>query len=328
MDPEFNEAMGFNLDELEELLKEENIQEEEQGKILPIMKEYYDGYKFAKKATKHIYNSNMCLFFLSDYIRLKEIPDELIDMNIASDYAKLGKMLNLCKGENREEIIQKTVVGEGIITEITEKFNPELGFGEKELVSMLYYLGYLTIAKDEFGVPELKIPNKVMKEIYAEYFMNLLNKETDFRIESRQYVQMMREIALEGRIDTITEMLGKYLTNLSNRDYIKFDEKYVKLIFYCIAMNLKIFSIKSEMEVQRKYPDILLIPRERDKNYNAVMIEFKYLKKEEENKKEEKQKEAREQIEEYAGFDDIKNIENLHKYTVVAVNDKIYIEKI
>ena len=93
-------------------------------------------------------------------------------------------------------------------------------------------------------------------------------------------------------------------------------------------MNLKIFRLKSEMEVQRKYPDILLIPKNREKGYKGVMIEFKYLKKGEENKLEEKQKEAREQIKEYMNFEEIKEIENLNSYTVVAVNDKIYVDKI
>ena len=82
------------------------------------------------------------------------------------------------------------------------------------------------------------------------------------------------------------------------------------------------------MEVQRKYPDILLIPKNKEKGYKGVMIEFKYLKKEEENRLEEKQKEAREQIKEYMNFEEIKEIENLNSYTVVAVNDKIYVEKI
>ena len=73
---------------------------------------------------------------------------------------------------------------------------------------------------------------------------------------------------------------------------MKFDKKYVKLIFYCIAMNLKIFRLKSEMEVQRKYPDILLIPKNQTKGYKGVMIEFKYLKKEQAEKLQEKQEEA------------------------------------
>ena len=58
------------------------------------------------------------------------------------------------------------------------------------------------------------------------------------------------------------------------------------------------------------------------------MIEFKYLKKGEENKLQEKQKQAREQIKEYGEFEEIKELENIYKYTVVAVNDKIYVEKI
>ncbi len=123
-------------------------------------------------------------------------------------------------------------------------------------------------------------------------------------------------------------MLEKYLQNLSNRDYQRFDEKYVKLIFYCIAMNLRIFRLKSEMEVQRKYPDILLIPKDQSKEYKGVMIEFKYLKKGEESKLKEKQEEAKKQIEEYGKFEEIKELKNIYKYTVVAVNDKIYVEKI
>ena len=82
------------------------------------------------------------------------------------------------------------------------------------------------------------------------------------------------------------------------------------------------------MEVQRKYPDILLIPKDQSKGYNAVMIEFKYLKKGEEGILQAKQVEARKQIEEYASFEEIKAIEKLSKYTVVAVNDKLYVEKV
>ena len=93
-------------------------------------------------------------------------------------------------------------------------------------------------------------------------------------------------------------------------------------------MNLKIFRLKSEMEIQRKYPDILLIPKDKSKGYKGVMIEFKYLKKEEAGKLKEKQEEAKNQIEEYKEFEEIKELENIISYTVVAVNDEIYVEKI
>ena len=327
-DRNLNEMLGFTEEELIQIMESQNISKEKQKDILPIMKENYDGYKFSLKANEKLYNSNMCLYFLKEYVIYQEIPEQLVDMNIASDYSKIGKMLDLCKGENREEIIEKTVSGEGILTEIVEKFNPAMEFTERELVSMLYYLGYLTIAGEKLGRAELKIPNKVMKEIYSEYFMKILNKETQMEIKEDEYNEILKETALEGRIDKIVEILQKYLKNLSNRDYQRFDEKYVKLIFYCIAMNLKIFTVKSELEVEREYPDIVLIPRDRSKGYQAIMVEFKYLKKSEENKVEEKQKEAKEQIERYGNTEEMKNIEKMNKYTIVVVNDKVYVQKI
>ena len=328
-DEDFNEMVGFTEQELIELMYIQNIGKEEQEKLLPLMRANYDGYRFSLNAEKRMYNSNMCLYLLSDYIRLERIPENLIDTNIASDYSKLAHMLNICRGENKKEIIEKTISGEGVTSDITEKFNPEVGFGEKEMISMLYYLGYLTIAGEELGTPKLQIPNKVMKELYSEYFLESIEREIDFGVSSTQYVDMMREIAYEGKIDKTIQALKTYLNNLSNRDYIKFDEKYVKILFYSIAMNFKrAYWLKSEYEVNREYPDLLLIPREQDKGYNAIMIEFKYLKKDEANMLEQKQKEARTQIEKYSQFEEMKSIENLNRYTVIAVVDEIYMEKI
>ena len=110
----------------------------------------------------------MCLYFLNEYVKYKEIPEILVDVNIASDYNKIGNMLRLCKGEKRLEIIDKTITQDGVITEITEKFNPEIEFGETQMLSMLYYLGYLTIGEVMGTYPKLIIPNKVMKEMYVE----------------------------------------------------------------------------------------------------------------------------------------------------------------
>ena len=93
-------------------------------------------------------------------------------------------------------------------------------------------------------------------------------------------------------------------------------------------MNMNIYSTKSEMEVNRNYPDILLVPRDSSKGYKAVMVEFKYIKKGEVAKLEDKQKEAREQIERYSSFEDIKDIQGLRKYTIVVATNDIYVEEI
>ena len=51
-----------------------------------------------------------------------------------------------------------------------EKFNPASDFQDSEFVSMLFYLGYLTISDEEIDFTRLVIPNKVMKELYSQYF--------------------------------------------------------------------------------------------------------------------------------------------------------------
>ena len=167
-----------------------------------------------------------------------------------------------------------------------------------------------------------------MRELYSEYFLEMIQKEIQFRTLQSDYSQMAREMALEGKIDKIIEVLKYYLTHLSNRDYERFDEKYVKILFYSIAMNLKnLYWVKSEAEVERSYPDLLLTPRDTTKGYHSIMIEFKYLKMTEVEMLESKQQEAKEQIEKYSKYEEMKEIEYLHKYTVVAVVDEIYVTK-
>ena len=328
-DPRFNEMMGFSEEELIKIMESQEIDRKKQKELLPIMKENYDGYKFSKDAKIRLYNSNMCLYFLDGYTSFGKIPEELVDTNIASDYSKIGNMLRLCKNENRLDIIEKTVSGEAILTSLIRQFSPEKDeFEETEMVSMLYYLGYLTITGERLGKVELSIPNQAIREIYAEYFIKILEEDANLKIGERDDDEILEEIAIEGKIDKITNVLQKYLNNLSNRDYIKFDEKYVKLIFYCIVMNFRMFWVKSEMEIERNYPDILLIPKDLTKNYYSIMVEFKYLKKGEENRLKEKQKEARDQIERYSNLEEVKSLKNIRKYTVVTVVDKLYIEEI
>ena len=324
-DPRFNEMIGFTKQELIKIMESQEIAKEKQEELLPIMEENYDGYRFSKDVETKLYNSNMCLYFLDSYTSLEKVPEELVDTNIASDYSKIGNMLRLCRNENRLDIIEKTLSGEGIATTLVRQFNPEKSFGETEMVSMLYYLGYLTIVGEDIGDPILRIPNQVIKEIYAEYFLKVLREDIDLDIDVN-YNEISREILKEGKIDKLIELSGEYLSGLSNRDYQNFDEKYVKIMLYCIARTTKKFIVKSEFELGRGYSDILLLPKDLNNDYYSVMIEFKYLKKDEKNKLKEKQEEARKQIIEYSNKEEIKELKNIRKYTIVTVVDKLYVE--
>ena len=332
----FNDMLGFSTEDVKYLMRELEITEQTQKKLLPIIKENYDGYIFSDVIKENyedyrMYNSNMTLFFLSNYMELGEIPESMVDINIMSDYGKIEGFMNICKNMNKIEILEKAVSGELIESKLTEKFNAEIEFGEKELVSLLYYLGYLTIKEKELGTLKFGVPNDVIKKVYSEYFLEYIKREAGIKEEIKTG-EMTKEILLEGRIDKAIEILGQYLTSLSNRDYSRFDEKYIKIIFYSICKMLEAVHVKSELEIEGKYADILLLPREKIEERYGVLIEFKYIKKEDYEKDnnllKEKQEEAREQLEKYRETEEIKLIPNIRCYSVVTIKDEIFVQEI
>ena len=112
-DIEFNDMLGFNKEDVKYLMKEIDMPEEKQEEVLPIIKENYDGYIFSDEIDNNelnnykLYNSNMTLYFLNEYCRLKEIPKKLVDINILSDYRKIEAFMDLCQNMNKIELLEK-----------------------------------------------------------------------------------------------------------------------------------------------------------------------------------------------------------------------------
>ena len=336
-DIRFNDMLGFCEDDVKYLMAELEISKEKQEELLPIIKTNYDGYIFSdmiKENTEKykMYNSNMTIYFLSQYIDFGEIPEKLVDINILSDYSKIEAFMDLCQAMNKIDILEKIVAGEAVESELTEKFNAEIRFEEKELISLLYYLGYLTIVDKGYSRCKFKIPNDVIRKVYTEYFLTYISQKAEISTNQIDTESINREILEEGKIDKAIEILGQYLRNLSNRDYQRFDEKYVKIIFYSICRMLGEVYVKSELEIEGKYSDILLIPREKRQERYGILIEFKYIKQEDYEKEnsllEIKQKEAKEQLKKYKETEEIKMLPNLRSYSVIAIKDRLIVEEI
>ena len=83
-------------------------------------------------------------------------------------------MLTL-KGNNiSKKILEKAIQNQEMDGKIVNKF--ELGImpiGEKEIQSLLFYFGYLTIGKNITDtIIRYKIPNQVMSGIYRQAYLN------------------------------------------------------------------------------------------------------------------------------------------------------------
>ncbi len=332
----FNDMLGFSKEDVIYLMNELEIPKNNQKGLLPILKTNYDGYIFSNMIKDNLesykmYNSNMTLYFLDLYKQQNEIPEDLVDTNIISDYGKIESFMDLCQNMNKIELLEKIVAGELVESELTEKFNAEINFGEKELISLLFYLGYLTIKEIDFGVLEFGSPNEVIRKIYSDYFLEYIKRRSGLTNEINQK-EILKEILLEGKIEKLLDVLKEFLTNLSNRDYQKFDEKYVKVIFYSICRMLKGLYVKSELEVSGQYADILLVPKEELKERYSILIEFKYIKQEDYDKDnsllKDRQKQARIQLETYKKSEEIIMLPKVKSYSIVVIKDKIFVEEI
>ena len=332
----FNDMLGFSKEDVKYLMTEIDIPEEKQEELIPIIKENYDGYIFSNMIKSEyenykIYNSNMTLYFLDAYQEQGQVPEELVDINILSDYGKIEAFMNLCQNMNKIELLEKIVAEEPVESELREKFNAEISFGEKELVSLLFYLGYLTIEQNELGMSKFVTPNEVVRTIYSQYFLEYIKRKAGIQGKMKNG-EMIKEILYEGKIDKAIETLGIFLTNLSNRDYQRFDEKYIKVIFYAICRMLGAVYVKSELEIGGEYADILIIPREKLNERYGVLLEFKYIKQEDYNKNpellEQKKQEAKAQLERYTKTEELSAIPNLRSYAIVVIKDKIQVEEL
>jgi len=324
----FNEMMGFTEDEVRSLIKRTVQDEKEIEKIIKEMKINYNGYLFSEHANKTLFNSDMVLYYLKNLEETGNPPIELIDKNIASDYGKLGNMFELKDKNSNYKVLDSILKGERITASITSQFSLEKDFDEDDF-KLLFYLGLLTIDKPRISRVILKTPNYVIKSLYYDFFAKKLRENIDYELSVSEIKEALEDIALDGDNTSLVKVVEKTLNKLSNRDYITFNEKYIKLIFLTYCYLSKIYLIKSEYEVESGYIDIALLKQVNMKPKYFGIMELKYISKSKYKERgeeivEEKLNEAKEQLEKYDKSEELKNIKNLKKWAIVFVNDKCY----
>ncbi len=299
--------------------------------IYETMKKYYDGYRFSEASKEHSFNSTLVMYYLKNYKQLGTPPLKLLDINIAANFTKLGNLLTQEGNNVSKDILEKAIQNQEMEGSIVEKF--ELGvvsIGEKEIQSLLFYFGYLTIGENTLGLDvKFKIPNYIMAGIYNDYFINLI-QQSGVKIDTSKIQEAVHEIALEGKINKLCKIVEEYLRDLGNISWQRYDEKYVKSYMHAILRLNDLFNVYLEYNVKDNgYIDVAVFKRENTGVKYQAIIELKYIKKEdaktEKVKKKEierKRKEALNQIEAYSQDTRLPQ-ENMKKFIVIYVGEKL-----
>ncbi len=274
----FNEMFGFTDDDIRPIL--DHLGDDQ---CLNNLQAYYDGYRFSPRAGRSLYNSDMVLYYAMKYHPDLKSAENMIDPNVVSDYRKIRAILSIGDRDIEEQVLRQlieeqrvtinSIAGMFILTAETEFF-----FDAKTLVSLLFYMGYLTIAGSDGLSIELAMPNLVLKSLYWEYMQHILLKRAQIRLEGLKHDAMTRAL-VAGNIEPLIELTEQFLKGLSNRDYERFDEKYIKVVMLSLLSDVNIYIPHSEYEVHADgYVDLYLQAAFKPEQSAHYFIELKYVK--------------------------------------------------
>jgi len=226
LDRNLNAMLGFTRDELLKIMDEVGLNDYElRKKICKDMTEYYNGYRFNEKC-KSVFNPDMTMYFLDQYLLYNEYPEQMIDNNVKTDY---GKVNQLAYNFNDTQALKEIMSTGETSTILVDRFNIHTMYSEKEnFKSLLFYLGMLTIKEQGPSGTILKIPNYVIRTIYWEQNFQKVNE--DYNIQIKDVRDVVTQMRMHGDIEPLIDMIKDILENLSNRDLIQMDEKNVKMM--------------------------------------------------------------------------------------------------
>jgi len=323
LDIQFHQMMGFTEQEVAEILTGVGMEESNLPATLADLRQWYNGYLFNSKAKTKLYNPDMVLYFASEFSRTREYPEELLDINIASDYGKLRDLFRVEGQEVQNLAVLNELITEGQVSaQLTRQFSFEKDFTRDDLISLLFYLGIVTIKAAELSRFIFEPPNFVITQLYFTYFQQIVLRRAALRADDLRIYDRVLKLAQENDIAPLIEAVESILLQLSNRDAVGFDEKYVKAVFAALLYPTQIYTVISEYETDRRYVDLLLTRRPPiDPNYQFA-FELKYLKQQDADQLETVKAAGLTQIQTYLRHEKLQGLADLRAWLVVFVGPK------
>ena len=285
--PEFDEMLGFSTTDVVEMFtyyKEHGSipVDSDIDAIVNDMKPWYDNYCFAEEALKkktRMFNCDMVLYYLRNYMDNGCSPRQMIDPNTRTDYGKMKKLLQFDKldGE-RKGIIRKIAEEEQIVTQLYESFSAYQIPKAEIFPSLLFYYGMLTIKGTRGSKLILGIPNNNVRKQYYGY----LEEEYQAKayVDVNQLTDYYYDMAYDGKWEEgLRFMADAYAKVSSVRDGIEAERNLQG--FFMAYLNLNDYYITApELELNYGYCDFFLLPDlTHYASQHSYILELKVLSK-------------------------------------------------
>ena len=197
-----DQMLGFTEAEVRELLEmyqDCGAFDQDVEAALDVMREWYNGYRFAKSTEDDLYNTDMVLYYLKASIPNQPMPDQLIDTNVRIDYGKLRHLLTVNRQLNGNFDLLRHIIGEQQVdSEIQLSFPLDRLDRRENFLSLLHYFGLLSIRDVAHGVPRLGIPNQTVKRLMYGYLRDAYDDVGVFSVDVYTFSRLVRTMGYDG----------------------------------------------------------------------------------------------------------------------------------
>ena len=306
--PEFNAILGFTEAEVSNLLRtyhEAGALDLNPNAALDVMREWYDGYRFARNANETVYNTDMVLYFLDAVTPNKPMPDDLIDVNVRTDYTKLRHLLTVSRqmgpsGQPAQENaprpeaptearrlngnfdLLRHVISEGQAdADLQTSFPLERLDQRDNFLSLLHYFGLLSIREAQAGTVTLGIPNETVRRLLYGHLRDAYDDVGVLSVDMHAFARLLRRMALHGEWQPVFDFLKDAITaQTSIRDYLE-GEKVIQGFLAAYLGVSRHFLVRTEAELNKGFADIVLEPlvAQYPELRCGYFIEIKYIKR-------------------------------------------------
>ena len=281
----FSGVVGFthgDVDEILDYFADNAGFEFDREKAKNIILRWYDRYRFASDENAPLMaNTSLVLNFLSKYLRNGRLPDDLVDSNLRTDYAKIRHLVTVGRRLNGNfSLLEGIIQNGGRVSNLVDSFQARDMSKPQNFVSLLYYFGMLSIRGSSGPLVDFTVPNETVRGFMGAFVPSAYEEIGNVNPRIFDLTQALAAFSEKGEWKPVMDILATLVREtMAVRDKIE-GEKFVQatMIAY-LRSAVSAYFVRHEYEANGGYADLLLEPDllRYPGVKHALLMEIKYV---------------------------------------------------
>ena len=283
LDPQFADFTGFRHDDLRAIADYYGAHcGFDADKAHDAALTWYDNCRFGSYDAPPLANTTLVLGFFSHLWRTGKFPDNMIDANLRTDYAKIRHLVTVDRRlHGNFHVLENLLAGGSLQEPLVESFQAHELTKKENFTSLLYWLGITTITGKKFGKTVFGVPNETLKELAAKMIPAAYSDV--HKIDERVFDinDGLCDFAEKGEWRGFIDILsGIVKENFAVRDSVEGEKVVQSTIVALLTASGGPYYVKHEREAGGGFYDLALVPQldRWPEIAHAALIEMKYVK--------------------------------------------------